>query len=68
MNKKRYNSEGLQPSVKHSGGSVMVWGISAIGAVDVVNTDGNMNTEKYSQSLIQNVISTHALAYVHLHM
>lgn len=46
----------------------MVWGISAIGAVDVVNTDGNMNTEKYSQSLIQNVISTHALAYVHLHM
>lgn len=39
-------SQCLQLSVKHSGGSVMVWGsISASAVKDFVKTDGIMNTQ-----------------------
>lgn len=45
----KFNSECLQLSVKHGGGSVMVWGcISASGVGDLVSIDGNMNEESTS--------------------
>ena len=53
----RYNSECLQPSVKHGGGSVMVWGcISANGVGDLVKIEGIMNAEKYRQLLIHHAV------------
>ena len=54
---KRYNSECLQPSIKHGGDSVMVLGcVSASSAEEIVKIDGIMNAEKYHQ-----LLSHHAL-------
>ena len=47
----------LQPTVKHGGGSIQVWGcISAGGVGDLVRIDGIMNAEKYRQILIHHAI------------
>lgn len=45
----KYNSGCLQPSVAHAGDSFIV----QVGVRDLVQTDGNMSTEKY-----HNVISS----------
>ena len=56
----RYNSECLQPSIKHGGGSVMVLGcVSASSAGDIVKIDGIMNAEKYRQLLLHHALHCH---------
>ena len=53
----RWKNECLRPSVKHGGGSVLVWGcISASGVGDTVQIDGIMNAEKYRHVLIHHAI------------
>ena len=53
----RWKNECLQPSVKHGGGSVLIWGcISASGVGNIVRIDGIMNSEKHRQVLIHNAI------------
>ena len=53
----RLNNECLQLSVKHCGGSALVWGcISASGVANIVRIDGIMNAEKYRQVLIHHAI------------
>ena len=53
----KYIDACLQPTVKHGGGSVMVWGcISANGVGDLVRVDGIMNAAKYKQILIHHAI------------
>lgn len=48
--------DNLQPTVKHGGGKVMVWGcMSAAGVGELVFIDGNMNKEQYLQILKQNL-------------
>ena len=48
----------LQPTIKHGGGSVQVWGcISAGGVGDLFKIDGIMNAEKYEQILSYLVVS-----------
>lgn len=43
-----YNSKCLQPSAKHGGSSIVVWGyISASGVGDFVKLDGIMKVELY---------------------
>ena len=53
----RWKNECLCPSVKHGGGSDLVWGcISASGVGDIVRIDGIMNAEKYRKVLIHHAI------------
>lgn len=53
----KYIDACLQPSVKHGGGSVMVWGcMSADGVRDLVKIDGIMNAERYRQILIHHAV------------
>ena len=55
----RWKNECLRPSVKHGGGSVLVWGcISASGVGDIVRIEGIMNAEKYRQVLIHHAIAS----------
>ena len=45
----------LKPTVKHEGGSIIVWGcVNCVG--DLVRIDGIMNAEKYKQILIHHAI------------
>lgn len=47
----------MSASVKHCGGSVLVWGcISASGVGNIVQIDAIMNAEKYRQVLIYHAI------------
>ena len=47
----------LKPTVKHIGGSLIVWGyLTANGVGDLVRIDGIMNVEKYRQILIHYAI------------
>ena len=49
----------LKPTVKHGGGSIMVWGCLTANGVDaLVKIDGIMNVEKYRQILIHYAIPT----------
>lgn len=54
----RWRIDSLQPSVKHVGESVLVWGcISASDVGNIVQIYGlNMNTQKYTQDLIHHTI------------
>ena len=53
----RWKNGGLWPSVKHGGGSVLVWGcISASGVGDIVWTDGIINAGMYRHVLIHHAI------------
>ena len=50
----RYKNECLLPTVKHGGGSIMVWGaISAAGTGDLVKIDGIMDKNVYHNILVK---------------
>ena len=50
----RYLDECLSPTVKHGGGSIMVWGgISASGTSDLVKIDGIMDKKVYHKILVK---------------
>ena len=47
----------LQPTIKHGGGSIQVWGcISAEGVGDLVRVDGIMTAQRYKQILIHHAV------------
>ena len=51
------NEACLQPTVKHGGGSILVWGcLSADGVGDLVRIHGTIDAEKYRQILIHHAV------------
>lgn len=52
-----YNSACIQPTVKHGGGSIQVWGsITASGVGPLVRIDGRLNADRYLQILQEHAI------------
>lgn len=55
----KYKAECLQPTVKHSGGTTMVWGcMSGYGLGNLVLLEGIINKEKYLKLIQENIISS----------
>lgn len=55
----------MSASVKHCGGSVLVWGcVSASGVGNIVQIDAIMNAEKYRQFLIYLAIPSGFLSMI----
>ncbi|GET66728.1 helix-turn-helix domain-containing protein [Rhizophagus irregularis DAOM 181602=DAOM 197198] len=56
-NRTRYNIENLTPTVKHGGGSIMMWGcFSGKGLGLLVKVDGKMNRLDYIDILEKNLL------------
>ena len=54
-----YTPENTAPTVKFSGGSIMIWGwFSAKGVGKISVIDGTMNSQKYKQILQENLKSS----------
>lgn len=52
-----YNPDCLHPTIKHGGGSVLVWGcISSSGVGDLIRIDGKLTGERYVEILRQHAI------------
>ncbi len=51
-----FHKKNILPTVKHGGGSVMVWGcVAASGSGRLAKIDGNMNSALYQKILKENV-------------
>jgi hypothetical protein len=63
-----WRKPGTIPTVKHGGGSIMLWGcFSTAGTVRLVRIEGKMSGAKYREILDENLLqSTQTRAKVHL--
>ena len=52
-----WRTPGTYPTVKHDGGSIMLWGcVSAAGTERLVRIEAKMNRDKYSEILDENLL------------